>query len=46
MPIGRIYEYFYRYFIGIVAILSMVMIVMGGIEYVMSDLVTSKKKKI
>lgn len=43
-PLGQFMNTFIDIFIGIVAILSMVMIVMGGIEYVMSDLVTSKEE--
>ena len=43
-PLGEFMNIFIDIFIGIVAILSMVMIVMGGIEYVMSDLVTSKEE--
>lgn len=43
-PLGQFMNTFIDIFIGIVAILSMIMIVMGGIEYVMSDLVTSKEE--
>lgn len=42
-PLGKFLNLFIDLFIGIVAVLSMIMIVMGGINYVMSDLVTSKE---
>lgn len=42
-PLGKFMNIFIDIFIGIVAAIAMIMIVMGGINYVMSDLVTSKE---
>lgn len=43
-PLGKFLNIFINIFIGIVAAIAMVMIVMGGISYVTSDLVTSKEE--
>lgn len=43
-PLGKYMNIMINAFIGIVAVIAMIMIVMGGINYVMSDLVTSKEE--
>lgn len=42
-PFGKYLNIVIKFFIGMAAVLSMIMIVMGGIEYMTSDLVSSKE---
>jgi hypothetical protein len=43
-PFGRYFNIMFKLFLGLAAVFAMIMIIMGGIEYMTSELVSSKQK--